>query len=390
MRAITPILISVAVLVIVDFAIWQYRTGNLSDRIIAECEHAQYKEVCYTDRISEVLKQHGISAAFDVLAAAYDKDPGFAGTCHAETHEIGKAAYKEFHTTGRAELTSKASYCGYGFYHGFMDALFVDTNNPEEARAFCTYIGKNVPHPPPPEFAEGSCYHGIGHGITDGTDPRLWGDALSIVRPGLALCARVAGTNDMWHSRCVSGVFNALGNMYLDPKYKLDPGTNPYTFCANHAFTPLERETCYDQMNTQAAVLGHNSLKAIVGFVNTIQDLHYRSVALHEAVSYYIQILKLSQKSLSPEEATVCELPTAELKESCMSGFVGGIFELGLPDQQYKEALQLCNADTLPADLRPLCFSALLVNSTYYYTADIVRKICQNVPQEYRGSQCPS
>jgi hypothetical protein len=357
------------------------------DEIIRECGDATNKPLCYSTHIEQTLRTHGIPAAFDELAVAYDNDPEFAGTCHAVTHDLGKAAYEEFHKTGKTELTSKASYCGYGFYHGFLDALLVDTNDLAEARSFCTYVGLNVPHPPSADFAEGSCYHGIGHGITDGTDPRLWGNALSIVRPGLALCTKVAGGNDTWESRCASGVFNALGNMYPDAQYKLDPGTDPYALCRDGNFSPIDEEACYDQMNTQAAALGNNNLGAMVGFTNRIQDSHYRSVALHEAVSYYVQILKQVQKDLSVQDVNVCELPTNELKDSCVSGFVGGVFEFGSPGAQYKEVLAVCSSDSLASDLRGSCFSALVTNSKYFYTPDVVAGICKDVPVQY-GALC--
>lgn len=357
-------------------------------RIVKLCAHSDNKPLCYASEIEDVLRGKGIPAAFDVLAVAYDTDREFAGTCHAVTHELGKTAYEEFHKTGKTELTSKASYCGYGFFHGFMDALYIDTNDMEEARAFCAYVGENMPHPPPPEFAEGSCYHGIGHGITDGTDPRLWGDAIAILKPGLAVCDKVAAGNETWHMRCVSGVFNGLGNMYTDPTYKLDSGTDPYELCRVGPFTPLERKTCYNQMNTQAAYLGKNNLEAIVAFGKNIQNLQHRSVAIHEAVSLYIWILKGEQKSLAPEQVAVCELSTETLKESCVSGFVGGIMEFGTPERQYEEALVLCSAETLPENLRGYCFSALQQLSDYYFVPTVVDTICTKVPEQFKEQRC--
>src|SRR3989344_1645863 len=251
----------------------------------ALCTTSNNKPLCYSTIIEEILRSEGIPAAFDALAAAYDTDPDFAGACHAVTHELGDAAYDEFEKTGETELSRKPPCCGYGFYHGFMDALYVETNDMEKARSFCAYVGENVPHPPSAEFAEGSCYHGIGHGVTDGTDPRAWGSVMAIVKPGLALCSKVAPANDEWHMRCASGVFNALGNMYADPKFKLTSDPDPYALCRTGPFLPVERKACYNQMNTEAAARGNNNLAAIVGYTNAIQDSDYRSVALQEAVS---------------------------------------------------------------------------------------------------------
>ena len=359
-------------------------------RAVALCTTSNNKPLCYYTIIEEILRSEGIPAAFDALAAAYDTDPDFAGACHAVTHELGDAAYDEFEKTGETELSSKASYCGYGFYHGFMDALYVETNDMEKARSFCAYVGENVPHPPSAEFAEGSCYHGIGHGVTDGTNPRAWGSVMAIIKPGLALCSKVAAANDEWHMRCASGVFNALGNMYADPKFKLTSDPDPYALCRTGPFLPVERKACYNQMNTEAAARGNNNLAAIVGYTNAIQDSDYRSVALQEAVSFYVQVVKSQKKLLTLEDARVCELPADALKNSCVGGLIGGIMEFGSPGQQYKEALEFCEADGFPSDLKRYCFSAVQANSKEYFTATVVRQICARVPQEYRNSVCSS
>src|SRR3989344_1123656 len=356
----------------------------------ALCTTSNNKPLCYSTIIEEILRSEGIPAAFDALAAAYDTDPDFAGACHAVTHELGDAAYDEFEKTGETELSRKPPCCGYGFYHGFMDALYVETNDMEKARSFCAYVGENVPHPPSAEFAEGSCYHGIGHGVTDGTNPRAWGSVMAIIKPGLALCSKVAPANDEWHMRCASGVFNALGNMYADPKFKLTSDPDPYALCRTGPFLPVERKACYNKMNTEAAARGNNNLADIVGYTNAIQDSDYRSVALKEAVSFYVQVVKSQKKLLTLEDARVCELPADALKNSCVGGLIGGIMEFGSPGQQYKEALEFCEADGFPSDLKRYCFSAVQANSKEYFTATVVRQICARVPQEYRNSVCSS
>ncbi len=388
MRKITYIGVACLVAATLGAWLWVDAQRYSSERIIAECDEVGNTALCYTDRLTEVLDQRGIPAAFDVLADIYNADQNFAGTCHAETHEIGKTAYALFQKTGHIDLSPNAHYCGYGFYHGFMEALFADTNDLQEARDFCSFVGRSVSHPPPPEFAEGSCYHGIGHGVTDGTDPRVWGDPIALVKPGLALCAKVTQGNESWHRRCASGVFNALGNMYPDPKYKLDAGTNPYTLCNDESFNPIEKEMCYNQMNTQAAALAGNDLRTIVAFSNPIRDVRYRSSALHEAVSFYIQVLKRKHTTLPPEDVAVCLLPIFSLRESCVSGFVGGIFEFGSPGQQYKEVLQLCGAEKFPEDLSGLCYESLLKHAGFYNDKRTIERICEAVPLQYHTSIC--
>lgn len=355
-----------------------------SERIVRMCGETENKPLCYATHIERLLNTEGIPAAFDALAIAYEHDPEFAGTCHALTHELGDAAYQDFNKTGETELTSKASYCGYGFYHGFLDALMIDTNDVAGARSFCSYVGQNVPHPPAPEFAEGSCYHGIGHGITDGTDTALWGDAVAIAKPGLVLCEQVANGNRAWQLRCSSGVFNAIGNMYLDPKYKLDSDPDPYALCRDGGFSRADQESCYSQMNTQAAELAHGDLEAILAYTSTIRDTSLRAIALREAVAYYVQILKREQKNVSDADMTSCVLSSATLSDTCIRGIVGGIYEFGAPGQQHTEALRACAAGTLSDEQRATCFFEVFTLARYYFAGDVAAQVCNDTPVAYR------
>src|SRR3989338_8528765 len=162
-------------IVLAGGALYVHAEQLSAKRIIAECSAAKNKPLCYTDHLDEVLKRRGLSPALSLLAAAYAADPEGGGFCHGNTHDLGKAAYEEFHRGGEVKLGANTYYCGYGFYHGFLEALVVETGSLDEAREFCTYAGKSVPKPE--GYAEGACYHGIGHGVTDGSDPGLWGSA---------------------------------------------------------------------------------------------------------------------------------------------------------------------------------------------------------------------
>lgn len=354
-------------------------------RSIAACQSVENKALCYTDRINETLSQRGLSAAFDALAAAYDADPDFAGTCHAETHELGKAAYERFHATGKVELSSKASYCGYGFYHGFMEALLAETNDLDEARSFCAYAGRAVPEPR--GYAEGACYHGIGHGVTDGSDPRSWGDAKALAAPGLALCRQVAPAGGDWGRRCASGVFNSIAILYRDPKYKLATD-NPFTLCSA-PYAELEKESCYDQMNTLATFMAKKDLSKAIGYTEEIVDTKYRGIAVKGTAGFYVQILKSAKKKVTPKETSdVCGALGAPFRDECVKGLVDGMMEFGEPGEQYREILILCEDEDLSSGLRPACFGRLVFLSGLFYTKEQVRAVCRNIPEEYQDATC--
>src|SRR5262249_8689678 len=91
---------------------WMLHGADSQEMTVQRCTKAANKVLCLTDAIDADLKDRGISAAFDLLAASYDADPEFSKACHSNAHEIGKAAYAQFHATGKVELSSKTMYCG--------------------------------------------------------------------------------------------------------------------------------------------------------------------------------------------------------------------------------------------------------------------------------------
>lgn len=384
----TAIVILIAVFLACCFFVRMLVSPRFSStHIITECTSVANKALCYRDRINDVLVHRGIAVSFDVLAAVYDADPGFAGMCHAETHELGKAAYAQFHRTGKVGLSSKASYCGYGFYHGFMEALLGEISDLSEARAFCKYAGTQVSTPP--DYAEGACYHGIGHGVTDGYDPTLWGDARRMAAPGLALCGKLASAQDEWKRRCASGVFNSIAVLHRDPKYKLTTD-NPFTLC-NASYTTLEKEACYDQMNTLATFMAEGNLSNSMAYTEKIVDTKYRRIAVKGIAAFYVQVLKSAKKTVSPKEASeVCGVLDLPFRDECIKGLADGIMEFGTPGAQYQEILALCRALDFSVDLQSACFSRLYKLSEIFYSENKVRMICREIPEQHQGAECRS
>src|SRR3989338_9343034 len=90
----------------------------------AACEREGARKMqCFGELIERTLLNEGLPQAFDALAYLFARDGEFREGCHGNVHELGAAAYQRYQTAGSVELTPKTSYCGYGFFHGFMEAL---------------------------------------------------------------------------------------------------------------------------------------------------------------------------------------------------------------------------------------------------------------------------
>ncbi len=372
------------VILIGALAMLTYSARFSAMRIIAQCSHlpSNTKALCYTEHINEVLNHRGLKSALDLVAASYAVDPDVNGFCHSNMHDLGIAAYKEFAATNKIDLSPSASYCGYGFYHGFINAMMNDTGSLKQAVAFCSYVGKTLGGEQ--SYAEGSCYHGIGHGITDGTDVSAWGDMQKIAAPGLAICQQFA-SNDEFEARCASGVFNAIDVMYFDSKYKLDAHNDPYALCRTASYDANEKRSCYDQMNVIVAqISGHDMARTLV-YAEAIQDPVYRHIAVQSNAG---RVYAAPPYPEYPAAIAICNALSLDDRRPCMIGLIDGFMEFGLPGKEYERALSFCGQSQLSKDQTADCYKQVTVYAQGIYSPALQQRICSQIPASYRPALC--
>lgn len=324
----------------VSLAAFRFYTNNSVDDRITSCEAEGYrKQQCFAELIEAVAKKDGIAPAFDALATVYSRDKEFAEFCHGNTHELGRIAYEKWSTGESFSLSDKTPYCGFGFYHGFIEALMEHEGDIMRARAFCEYADAQLS-----ETIQGisfACYHGIGHGVTDGTDPSLWRSEDAYIAPGLALCDTL-GAIEEHKERCASGVFNALAIAYRNPKYSLkaDP-QDPYRVCRKQKIR-YAREACYDQMNTLVVETAPTFEKALQVAVSKSESA-YRNVAVMTVAGYQAQNALAGSADLGAF-VRACDSVPALYRDVCAYGFAVGLIEFGKPGEEYVAALRACGA----------------------------------------------
>lgn len=309
---------------------------SLSSRV-TRCEELEdQKQQCFEELILEEARTRGIDAAFDALAFLYARDREFAEYCHGNTHELGGIAYESFKRKEDITLSAKTSYCGFGFYHGFMEALLFDSGDLTEARRFCEYADEKL------RSSTGgvsfACYHGIGHGVIDGSDPSTWGSAPRYIEKGLALCDTL-GEVEEHKERCASGVFNALAIAYREPKYRLaaDPD-DPFGICRIQE-KRYAREACYDQMNTYIVETAP-SFRAALALAQKAESA-YVETAVTSVAGYQAQGALAKGADFGEYLSACSELP-GSLPDVCASGFAVGLIEFGEPGKEYVVAIQAC------------------------------------------------
>lgn len=352
-------------------------TSNLA----TECDKYEgvgQKQKCWDGLIDLTLKTKGLEAAFDTIATLYTQESEFASNCHGYTHKLGVAAYKLFSQHQDFNLTSKASYCGFGFYHAFMETLLRTNGDLNQAREFCNYISqKNDQN----ELSRLSCFHGIGRGLLeDVPNPSLKGDTQAIIAQPLQICAQVA-KSEVEEYRCASGVFNVLAIYYQNPQTDLKVKNNdPYQICASQ-FKRNVQLSCYDQMNSLVLSLSKGNLPAATKFVQGISDDQLAAEAMHGVAGAYGQnnVGKVSYD----DTVKICKSLPTRLEPQCLEGFLLGMIEGGKPGEEHLEATRFCSSQFLNEDEKVSCFDNLVWNVSTNYPKKLV-EVCSSLDSKYR------
>jgi len=370
------------------FSVLHKKAGGTIEAISIDGACKEYADIshrlqCWQHIIQQQLHNNNLDAAFAALDAFIKQNPSELGSCHGLTHQIGQEAFKLFNQNKDFALSPKTSYCGYGFYHGFMEALVHTTNDMRQARGFCKYVGDRLRSQIPD--AEYACYHGIGHGVVDGSDPRTYGDPHALIAPGLKLCAAVS-SNDIERDRCASGVFNSLAIMYANGEYKLVVDSkDPYGIC--RAYTdPSFKKPCYEEMNTLVMKLGDFDFQKSARFTQIIPEDLYAKLAVQSLAGYAASAVRGKAYTQYIDD---CHALQKRLHIPCIKGFAAGLVEFGVPEKEYVEAISFCASDVLAEEEKNACFARILPYLSSLYSKTKMEQVCSQIAAPYRIN-CPN
>ena len=335
--------------------------------------------------IKKTINEEGIERAFEVFAQLYATEPDFVSLgCHWTAHSIGEEAYPLFLEGKDFKLTPATAYCGYGFYHGFMQLLLRDNPDMDNARAFCSYVDEQMGKQAP--LSRLNCYHGIGHGfIQDPPNPELWGDPDAILEEALEICGSVSDRpNEV--EECYEGAYNGVVLFMEANQYDLSLDREDLLgFCftqPEHVF----RFCIYEFAQKLDSVSDWDMLK-VLGFMKDIDEEPIRQMVIGVAAA------AMMQKDIIRDDNTdyvfQCRRLPDNLRPSCISGVVGGFIAHGEPEKEYIKAMDFCASSQLLKGEQDKCYNTLLNRLEYIYPQEKVEKICQSVEAAFQ-KYCPN
>ncbi len=327
---------------------------------------------CWQEQIVSTLKKDGAEEAFAVFSQLYANEDRFRVVCHDMAHLIGEEAYSEFAKGADFSLTNATSYCGYGFYHGFMETLLVTTGDMAAARNFCDYVDEQLQAYG--SAATQACYHGVGHGFTDGSDPRAWGDPGRVTATALRMCEEIA-TNYKDKYLCGTGVYNGLAIAFDEGLYDLSvtPET-VFSTCAEVVDKDFKL-ACYEQMNTLAVSEAQYHAGTLFKMISEIEDKEYVGLTLQSAVGVLAHANR-SDVGLLENLLSECLTVFESEQVMCLSGVVGGLIEFGTPGREHIEAADLCQLDSLNSVQQTQCFQSVVGFARTSKGELVAREVC--------------
>ena len=331
---------------------------------------------CWDDLVQDTTKNKGVAYSMQMLTKL-SENPLFAKDCHSYTHTIGGEAYLEFKKSNEIYISPAMNYCGFGFYHGFMEMLFAKGGNIQTARDLCGYMDKQISNPAKYEY--GACFHGIGHGVVDGSNKKDWGNAQALIEPGLKLCNQVAITAEE-HYRCYSGAFNSISIAYISNKYGLNVDKkDPLKFCKQQK--EQYRRACYADV---AVIIMHETsydLAKAIKLVESIPEDKYAIEAIKNVAGLKARVFTENLKEI----IKICKSTQEQLRTACISGFGVGLIEFGQPKKEHERSFEFCGHSMLDDEEKRLCVKSVLNLLNATIGKEQLSVICEKVEEKYRN-----
>jgi hypothetical protein len=350
---------------------------------INKCHEEESLVQCWEGLINSALEEQGLDFAFTVFGELYAKDTSFAASCHSFAHTLGWEAYNKYAKGQDFDLSSKTSYCGYGFYHGFMENLLLETGDPKKAKDFCSFVDEKLKGQT--NDAGGACYHGIGHGSVDGSDPRAWGNPTEVIKPGIQLCEKVSSTNDQLY-RCVTGAYNSLEILSGNPKYRLTTfRQDPFPFCEKQVLA--YREGCYTNMIPALFGNYQNDFVKIARVIEAIPEEDDTYTIRSEVISglfhdYYR--VNFGKEDYAETGIGLCRSLSGRSHLPCVEGLSGSLMKYGEPGKEYVKTLEFCADEALALEEKDVCYNRTLSTLQIWYSKEKSSEICRQVPKGYQ------
>lgn len=329
---------------------------------------------CWESLLEKTLNKDGLDEGFKLFRELAQFQPEI---CHRYAHDLGEYAFKTYSARKNIQIMQETSYCGYGFWHGFMEKMIAFSDF-EKAKQFCESLTSPTPELLP--VIRLNCYHGIGIGLISDPPPiKFWGVAQPLIERSLGYCDTIK--TESLRSYCHSGVFHAIIDYMMAKQYKFDVDkNNPFALC----FEQKEkyRLPCYLQVAPNLMVISDNNLTKAFNFLKKIPEASELPDISIIALTNFVNQRMLIQDY--GEFLHRCRSLGLEILDTCLPALTNSLFATGRPDQEYLKVIDMCNSNYLDDSGKLFCFQKVIATSKQLYSTSKNQEICGLIERNYR------
>lgn len=334
---------------------------------------------CFDTLIRKTVQEKGIDAAYALFQDTYEEGQ-LPRSCHWTAHQIGQAAYELFKGEKDFPISLATTYCGYGFYHGFLESLLRENPDPAYALQFCEKVKEKLG-----AMGLQNCYHGIGHGYTeDPPPPETVGKFNAMIGPGIKMCEFLFGGNFTNLNLCLTGVFTVPAGFAANGKYGLSiDAKNPFKYCKDQPYRYLK--ACYGEFAPKLDAILQWDLRGLPHYVDGIND-----PKLKRLVTWVVPSVMMAHDILSEDHRSYIvncrESFSGQLRRICWGGAILGFFMHGEPGKQYEKVISFCNSSAWQNDdERAFCWGEGFRQMRTNYSLDFITRECPRIPVQFRS-----
>jgi len=349
--------------------------NNKQPTKISDCNNISEdnKQQCWDELLTYTIKRKGLKKAFEVFSKIYNSNSEIPKVCHGWAHILGKEAYSLFRKNKKFILVEETSYCGYGFFHGFIEQLLQETGTLTDTKTFCEYAAEQLENS---GDVYNNCIHGIGHGSVNVDNPELWGDFYAMSQSGLDKCDSIL-TNQHDLGSCYVGVFNAMTTNIWDDLYGIKLlDSDLYGYCRN--LPEKYKDYCYYEFSGKLTLFAEYNFSKAVKLIlseDMNNETQLRSIGKMQGVWMQADIGKTTYK----ENLLNCRTLSNQFYEVCFEGILDGLLNNGDPGKEYVRAYAFCGEDVLTEKEKDRCIYYIIKRNEVSKKA-----MCALVSEEYQ------
>lgn len=343
------------------------------------------KQACWERELSNTLEEQGAKEAFAQFTQIYNDDPEDFTVigCHWIAHKLGETEYGRFLTHqdfSELDFPPESIYCGYGYYHGFLEHFLRDNPDYDLANNFCEMLIEDLEDEIP--RIRLNCYHAIGHGfVPEPLDIEIWGHPKKLVSPALDACGRIEASDA--RVECFQGTFNVIADWMWNNQFGLYyPEDTPLEICELFEDHEVNAACYYEVAMRLNPHVDNNIVKAYDRYISQIPDEYIAGTVLNSFAASAVG-QRIFEDDFSDLVLDCRKLPDY-LHVDCMKGLTGAFIAHGEPEREYVKAIDFCSLEFLTDDERDVCYWNIIRTFKGAYTKDKVAQVCTAIEEPYR------